>query len=161
MKLYEIDQVIETLLNNGLVYDEATGEVLFTSVDIEKLQMEKEKKVENIALYIKDLQAEAVALKTEEHALYERRKTTEKKIERLSDFIKFILKGERFQTSRVEIKYTKSQSVNVLDEKSIPDEFKTIITEKKPNKKAIKEALKNGMTVNGATLEEHNNIQIK
>lgn len=161
MKLYEIDQAIETLLNNGFVADEETGELLFTSVDIEKLQMEKDKKVENIALYIKDLQAEAAAIKTEEEALKKRRLSAEKKTEYLTDFLSFLLKGEKFKTPKVAITYRKSQSVSVADIGLLPEEYINIKTDKTANKTFIKAALKDGITIPGCELVENTSIQIK
>ena len=61
MKLYEIDAAIMECI------DLETGEI----VDADRLtalQMEREQKLENVALWIKDLDAEAKALKAEEQS---------------------------------------------------------------------------------------------
>ena len=67
MTLYEINAEIASLV------DEETGELL----DYDRfadLQMERDAKIENMALWVKDLDAEAAAIKAEETALAERRK---------------------------------------------------------------------------------------
>ena len=51
MTLYEIDDAILNCI------DEETGEII-DAEQLDKLYMEKEEKLENIALWIKDLKAE-------------------------------------------------------------------------------------------------------
>ena len=66
--LYEIDQEILDCI------DMETGEIL----DLEKLtalQMERERKLEGVALWIKDLNAEAAAVKEEADKLTARKKS--------------------------------------------------------------------------------------
>ena len=58
MKLYEIDKAILECV------DQETGEIIDTE-KLSDLQMQKDTKVENIALWIKDLLAEADAIKNE------------------------------------------------------------------------------------------------
>lgn len=65
--LYQIDQAILECL------DAETGEI----IDAEKLDalfMEKNQKIENIALWIKNLQADALAYKAEKDAFAARQK---------------------------------------------------------------------------------------
>lgn len=72
MNLYEIDEAILTCINPE------TGEV--DDLDrLTKLQMERDRKVENVACWVKNLRAESAALKTEADALLERRKRRTKK----------------------------------------------------------------------------------
>ena len=65
--LYDIDQEILACI------DDETGEIL----DVEKLdalQMERERKLEGVALWVKDLKAEAAAVKEEADKLTARKK---------------------------------------------------------------------------------------
>lgn len=62
MKLYEINQAIQDVLDGYEVIDPETGEIMgFGSLD--ELQMMREEKLENIGCYIKSLKADAVELK--------------------------------------------------------------------------------------------------
>lgn len=67
MNLYEIDREILACI------DYETGEIL-DSQRLEMLEMEKEKKIENIGLWIKNLEAEAEALKKEKRCFRSKRK---------------------------------------------------------------------------------------
>ena len=62
MPLYEIDQSIKALV------DPETGELLDYEA-FARLQMEREAKLENIALWIKDLRAKAEEIKAEKAAV--------------------------------------------------------------------------------------------
>lgn len=75
LKLYEIDAAIDAAIEAGT--DPETGEITNLE-EITALQMQREEKLENIALYIKNLSAIATALKNEIDVLNERRKRTEK-----------------------------------------------------------------------------------
>ena len=76
MTIYEIDQAIMECV------DLETGEIIDTE-KLDKLQMERDAKLENVACWIKDLKAEAEALKNEKQALAERQKVAENKMESL------------------------------------------------------------------------------
>ena len=67
MTLYEIDQAIQ-----GLV-DPETGELMDYEA-FAALQMDRDAKIENMALWYKDLMADAKAIKEEADTLNERRK---------------------------------------------------------------------------------------
>ena len=67
MKLYEIDQAIMDCI------DMETGEIVNEEL-LNDLQMERDAKIENVALWIKELKAEAEALKAEKLAFAERQK---------------------------------------------------------------------------------------
>ena len=50
MKLFEINAEINKLLDE-MVVDETTGEIIDNTEEIEKLLLEKDEKIKNIALY--------------------------------------------------------------------------------------------------------------
>ena len=66
MKLYEIDQQLERLLelDTERMVDTETGEIL-TAEDIDKLQMDRAEKIEGCLLVIKNKLAEADAIDVE------------------------------------------------------------------------------------------------
>lgn len=158
MKLYEIDQAIESLI------DQDTGEVSDFDVFMD-LQMAREAKIENVALLIKNLTAEAEAIKAEKNALAEREASTKNKVERLKNYLKDILCGEKFNSPKVTISFRKSASVEIDDgfvewAKTHADHFLKY-TEPGIDKTAIKSALMTGAELKMARIVENHNIQIK
>lgn len=158
MKLYEIDNAILDCI------DMETGEV----IDIEKLnelQLERDTKNENVACWIKDLKAEAEAIKAEKQALAERQKVAENKAESLKKWLAYALNGEKFKTAKCAVSFRKSESVEVTDAgiKSLMKEHDELLTYKapEPNKAAIKQALKDGLNVDGVQLVQKTSTIIK
>ena len=159
--LYEIDQAILDCI------DFETGEV----IDPEKLsalQMEREVKIENVALWYKNLLSDAEAIKAEKNALAEREAAARSKAESLKKWLTEALNGAKMTTPKVAISFRKSESVEIPDEEEFIDwaqdcECTDLLTYKTPtpNKTAIKAAIKQGRAIYGATLTEKNNIQIK
>lgn len=159
MSIYDIDAAIVQLV------DMETGEVSDEEA-FDALQMARDEKIENIGLYIKDLTAEAKAIKDEEAALAARRKTAENKIERLKNLLDYALRGAKFTTPRLKVSYRKSQTVEVSDgfvkwaDEHRPDLL--VYSEPKPLKTAIKDAVKDGeIPEDMAHIESHENISIK
>ena len=161
MKIYEIDREIETLLNE---VDE-NGEILFDTDKLESLQMERDRKVENLALAVKNITAEAAAIKAERDALYERQKATEREAERARKYLEFVLRGEKFETARVAVSYRNSSRLEVDDGfiAWAKRRAKSLLTikEPEPNKTAIKEMLKKGEKVPHVQMVTVQNMQIK
>lgn len=153
MNLYQIDNAILECV------DMETGEIF----DVEKfdaLSIERDVKLENIALWIKNLKAEAEALKVEKDAFAKRQKSVETKMESLKNYLSTYLEGAKFETTRVKVSWRKSESVEYDDIYKIPDEF---IKYKEPevNKTDLKKALKDGMEFEGVRIVEKQNIQIR
>ena len=109
MNIYEIDNAMFSLI------DEETGEIKDYEA-FEELQIQKEEKIENTALWYKNLVAESKAIREEEKALAERRKSLEHRAESLKNFVNQALQGNKFSTSKVAISYRKSTAVEVDDE---------------------------------------------
>ena len=152
--LYQIDQAILECL------DAETGEI----IDAEKLDalfMEKNQKIENIALWIKNLQADALAYKAETDAFAARQKAAENKVESLKAWLVSALGGQKFSTTKCAVSFRKSEAVQVDDVNSIPAEWTRIKTTIEPDKTAIKAAIKAGQEITGCKLVENTNISIK
>lgn len=115
MKLYEIDQKIQAILD-GAEVDAETGELLLDTEELEALQMEREAKLEGVALAIKNLSAEAAAIREEEKKLAERRKVTENKVERLKGWLAWALDGGKLSTPRVSVSVGKPAQSAVVDD---------------------------------------------
>ena len=152
MNLYEIDREILACI------DYETGEIL-DSQRLEMLEMEKEKKIENIGLWIKNLEAEAEALKKEKDAFAAREKSTKSKIESLKKYLENVLQGKKFQTTKCAISFRTSTALEMSEKAEIPEEFKkySFVLDKAK----MKEALKNGASYKGFWLQKKQNISIK
>ncbi len=153
MNLYEINAEIMACV------DEETGEIIDT-VKLDQLQMAFDEKVEGIALYIKNLAAEAVAIKAEKDKLGERQRVCENKAAFLKNYLQSNLCGEKFKTARVLISYRKSESV-VVDDLSKVDKSYLKYAEPVADKAAIKKAIKAGAVIDGVHLQQNQNIQIR
>ena len=164
MNIYEINKAIEDILEDGFSVDEETGEILFDESNLNALDAEISEKIENVACYIKNLTADISALKEEERNLNTRRKQKERKIDSLKGYINYAmeLSGRKsLESPRCKVSYRKSSSVEVPDINALDKDYITKTIEIKPNKVAIKEALKEGKTVEGAEIVERQNLQIK
>ena len=155
MTLYEIDKRIIDLI------DDETGEIIDSNLNtFDELMMERNNKIENVALWIKNLRADAEAYKAEEQAFVDRKKAAERKIESLTRLLEITLRGRKFKTERVQIGYRKSDSVQIDKDAKLPDEYLRF-REPEPDKAALKKALKDGVEIKGARLEEKLNVQVK
>lgn len=152
MKLYEIDQRITEC------FDEETGELL-DEEKLDALQMEREKKLEGVACYVKDLRADIDAIKAEEKALAQRRKTLEHKRDGLKNWLYFALDGKKLTTPKCAVSYRHSQSIEVPDLRKLDPEF--IHYQQSADKTAIKKRIKEGFDVTGADLVDKLNLVIK
>lgn len=165
MTLYEIDHAISEAFEQAI--DPETGELIDEEAwaKLEALQMDREQKLENVALWVKDLNAEAAAIKAEEDALKRRRQSTEKKADSLRGYLSYALNGaEKFKTSKVAISWRRSETAELLDgvdPVSLPLEYQRVKVAVEPDKAKLKEALKAGKTIEGVELVERQNIQIK
>lgn len=159
--LYEINQGIMECL------DLETGEI----IDPERLtalQMERNAKFENVALWIKNLLSDADAYKAEKDAFAAREKAAKNKAESLKKWLADALQGEKFTTAKTAVSFRKSESVEIQDEDrlivwAMGNGHEDLLTFAAPsvNKTAIKQALKNGVEMPWATMRENQNIQIK
>ena len=160
--LYDIDQDILDCV------DMETGEI----IDVEKLtalQMERDQKLEGVVLWIKDMKAEAAAVKEEADKLMARKRALDNRMEKLKEWLVIALNGEKLKTPRCNVYQTHSQKVSVADEPKLvsflqtledPDRF---LRFKDPElrKDEIKKALKDGLFIPGAELEDTESVVIK
>ena len=152
--LYEIDQGILECI------DLETGEIIDPE-RLENLQMERSQKIENVVLWIKNLESDAAAIKAEKEALAKRQVAALAKAAQLKEWLAKALEGQKFDTARCAVSFRRSETVEVSDVALLPDELKRVKTEVEPNKTAIKALLKDGQDVVGCRLVENQNVQIK
>ena len=160
MTLYEIDNQLSALIEDeGRIMNAETGELLSASV-LDELTLERDAKIENIALYIKNLTAEADALKAEKKRLEERAKAKESKAAWLTGYLEKSLAGDKFETARVAITYSGGESVQYSgDLADLADCF--IRETRELDKGALKKALKEGTVIPGASIVTSRKLKIK
>lgn len=160
MKLYEINEEILKCV------DQETGEV----IDFEKfaaLNMERDMKLENVALWIKDLTAEAKAIREEEKALAERRRSAENKAESLK---KWLLEnvGKGLKTPRCSVSVRNNPEKPVFEDEDAfirwamkCDDDLLIYPEPQIDRAEVRRALAAGWTHEGVRLERTQSVIIK
>lgn len=157
MNLYEIDKEILKCV------DTETGEIINLDA-LNDLKMQRDTKIEHIALWIKNLISDAEQIKTEKDVLAEREKVARNKAESLKKYLSNYMNGGKFSTPRVSISFRKSESIiadiNEIMKLNNADNYLRY-SEPTLDKAAIKEAIKNGEKIQGCSLIEKNNIQIK
>ena len=160
--LYEIDHEILDCV------DMETGEIL-DSEKLDALQMERERKLEGVALWVKDLSAEAAAVKEEADKMIARKKSLDNKITSLKNWLLYALDGEKLKTPRCSVYQTHSQKVVIDDEKALIDMFMSSpfgekflrIKDPEIDKNALKDSMKQGYEYDFAHLETTESVVIK
>lgn len=156
MKLWEINNEIARFLAENT--DPETGELMNAEI-LEDLELERSVKLESIALSVKNIRAEAEAVKAEKLALAKRQARLENTADRLSEYLGGELGGVNFSTARVECGFRKTAVTEIVDADKIPEEYLDVKTS--PNKTRIKAAIRAGIKVDGAVLTERSSLTIK
>lgn len=150
--LYEIDAAIMACI------DMETGEIIDTS-KLEELEMERNQKIENVALLYKNTISEMKAYKTEKDSFARKEMAARKLADRLEGYLQDALGDRRFKTTRVSISYRRSESVECENLDAVPKDY--LVMAPSLDKTAVKQALKEGIEVPGCGLLEKQNIQIR
>lgn len=156
--LYKINQQIFELLEN-----ETADNSEEIAKELESYILTRDTKIENIALYFKNLKAEIEALKVEEGSLKERRKFKENKKESIENYLMqsmLMIAKDKFETPRVKITVKTTERV-VEDMSVLSKEWMREKITVEANKELIKKALKSGEIIEGAVLERFELLQIK
>lgn len=161
-KLYELDQKINELIANSI--DPETGEVSDGFIEkLDALNMERNEKIDNIMRLYKNLISDAAGWEAEEKRLSELKKSAKNRAESLKNYLSQYMEAgvEKFTSEHGKIGWRKSEKVVVQDVDTLPEEFKKVKVEVKADLISLKNALKEDRKIDGVSLEEHQNIQIK
>ena len=104
--LYEIESAIYDCV------DSETGEVI-DEKKLNALMMERSAKLESVALWIKNLESDAAAIKAERDNLDKRMKSAETKAKSLRNWLTNALNFQPFETAKVRISFRKSTTTEV------------------------------------------------
>lgn len=152
--LYEIDQAILACV------DLETGEIIDQD-QLDSLMMERSDKIESVALWVKNLESDAVAYKAEKEAFAQREKQAYDKAKRLKEWLAKVCEGEKFSTTKCSVSFRSSEAVEIVDASEIPDEYLRVKMTSEPDKVAIKDAIKAGMVIGGCQLVKKLSTSIK
>ena len=145
-----MNEAVETAFN--LAIDPETGEVDEQQLMLlEMLEMQRDQKIENIALLIKNYRADAAALKAEKEVFQKRQKQAENRAESLSRYLETALNGEKFSTDKCAINFRKTSKIVLNEGMTVYDIDTHFLRMKEPelDKQAIKQALADGIKVEG------------
>ena len=153
MKLYEINQDILDCI------DLETGEIADPE-RLKQLQIDRHEKLRNIAFVALNAAADANAYEEQEKKFAARKKAAKATVEWAKATLARELNGEKMKEAEFSISYRKSETVEVTDLAAVPNEY-LIEQAPKLDKAGIKAAIKGGAIIEGASIVEHRNIQIK
>lgn len=169
MTLYDIDAQIAALdgaAEDDMIIDEETGELISVAQTLDALRMEREAKLENVACWVKNLYAEADAIREEENRLIKRRKAAETKAANLKAWLLAAMTREdgttdKLKTGRVMVSVKRNPPSTVVDDELLPSTYKVAKITYQANKELIKRELLAGGEVPGAHLEYGRSVVIK
>ena len=169
MTLYDIDAQIAALdgaAEDDMLIDQETGELISVSQALDALRMEREAKLENVACWVKNLSAEADAIREEENRLVKRRKAAETKAANLKAWLLSAMTREdgttdKLKTGRVMVSVKRNPPSTVVDDDLLPSTYKVAKITYQANKELIKRELLAGGEVPGAHLEYGRSVVIK
>lgn len=140
---------------------ELDEETKLDTLDSINWETDYETKVENCIKVVKNIDADMEARDAEIKRLTNLNKFDKKKKEYLREQVSESMKltgHERVDTHLFKVSFRKSQAVEV-DEAVLPEAYK--VATWKPDKKRLKEDLKNGLEIIGASLVERKNLSIR
>lgn len=158
MTLSEIERQIEELLFMQQEHELSDDDIRDT---LDALLLDRNDKIDNIAIYIKHLKAMAIGTKEIEREYAARRQSYENKAERLIKYLSYFLDGDKYESPKTKITWKKSEQVVVDDIDKLGKQFMRVKETVEPDKGLIKEVIKTGAEVEGAHLEIKNNISVK
>ena len=162
-EVYEVNQDIRAMLDAAFVDED--GEYIIDTDALAELYRERDAAEEreatllDMALYYKNLKAEADMMKEEKLALGKRQSGLEWRAERVFDELKRELNGKGLTDPRVKVSWRKTQRVEVTEMGHIPDECLRVKIE--PDKAELKKVLKAGAEIPGVTLVDDVSMSIR
>nr|DAT07443.1 MAG TPA: resistance protein [Caudoviricetes sp.] len=157
MNLYELSLAFQEVQNMDL-----DPEVMKDTLDSIKDTLEN--KLENTVKVIRNKEARATALKTEEDRFKAARQAEENGVKWLKTYVEDCLKligKTKYEAGMFKLSIQKNPlSVNITDENILPEDY-LIPQPPKVDKASLKEALKNGIEVPGAELKQTEGLRIR
>jgi len=157
MKLYEITTVMNKL-------EETVEDKEELNKYLDGVKMKLKDKATNILYAIKNWEAPITAIDNEIKRLKEMKMGYQNRVANMKEYISYNMqksKIEKIETDIATFSFRKSSSVEITDEERLDKKFIVKITKTSPDKIAIKKAIQSGEDVEGASIKENKNLQIK
>jgi len=160
--IYQIKLEYQLLINQVIDADgELTSEVM-EALQINEQQLQS--KAIDYSYVIKQLDSDCEQIDAELKRLQQLKKVRTNLAERLKDTISNAMnlyEVEKIETPLIKLSFRNSESVEITNESQLDACFIVTKTVTSPDKKAIKDAIKSGAFVEGATISYNKNLQIK
>ena len=159
MTLYEMTgaaQQLYELFESGDIPEEAVTDTLEA--------MGVDGKVEDYCNVIHQLDADTDMYDKEIKRLQAKKKAAVNGIDRMKGALSAYMQAcqtKKLAAGTFTLSFRKSEAVVVTNQEALPEKFIKTEIKKTPDKTAIKNALKAGVVVEGAELQENQNLQIK
>jgi len=127
-------------------------------------QNELQDKAINYGYAIKTIESDVNAIDEEIKRLQALKRAKTTAIDRMKESVvnaMNIYGFEKITSPTLNLSLRRSESVDIINNDQLPDEYRTVKTVINPDKIRIKEAIKSGKTVEGAVLVENYSLQIK
>lgn len=159
MHLYEIPAAIRAAFDE-IEVDEDTGEIL-GAASLDEVEGEASSKIESAGLYVRELDAEAAALKAEADRLTARRRSLERRVSRIKTLMMpaVVALGGKVKGPRLTVSVATTKAVIIDDIEAIPDAFCRVKVE--ADKTALGTLLKAGEVVPGTHIEESLSLRMR
>ena len=154
----EFQLIIAEVINNE---GEITPE-LETALTINKEQLQS--KAVDYCYVIKQLDYDCEQIDNEIARLNKLKKVRSNLTDRLKNTVSSAMQlfdVEKIETPLIKLSFRNSESVEITNEQQLDSRFIVTKTVSTPDKKAIKDAIKSGVFVEGATISYNRNLQIK
>ena len=172
MKLYEINDAIETLLN-ALTVDAETGEVPVSADEIieqlDALSMERTKVLEYLAKKVLNIRADMYAISHEIERLEERRDDCKIHIDSIMRVLDRECHGEKTDLGVATVQYRSSEVTEVPDEDAavkwlMDSDYQDLVRIQRKvsvDKTGVKKLIASGVAVPGVVVTKRQNCSLK
>ncbi len=132
---------------------------------LEGIEGQMQDKAVNVAKFMQNLVASAKAIKEAEQQMARRRKAIENRATWFKEYLKNNMEAAgitKIESPWFNLAIQKNpEAVEIFDETSLPDEFKSEVVTVKIDRSAIKQALQDGVGVSGAMLTRGTRLAIR
>ena len=160
--IYQIQNEYQLLINQVIDADGELSPEVMEALQINEQQLQS--KAVDYSYVIKQLDFDCDQIDAELKRLQQLKKVRTNLVERLKDTISNAMnlyEVEKIETPLIKLSFRNSESVEITNESQLDACFIVTKTVSSPDKKAIKDAIKNGVFVEGATISYNRNLQIK
>ena len=159
--LYEITQNMK-MLTSYLDEEDFDSDVYENTLDLIKTELNN--KSTSLIHVIKNIESDETMLDNEIKRLKAIKDRKSKNLKDVKEYIKVCMEQmglNKIETPIGNFSLRKSESVDIINPVKIPAQYLNTVVEYKPDKVKIKEAIKNGIKIEGVEIVTNNNLNIK